>query len=404
LEDVEVAEYVNFQTGAVPPTLLVHDFNGDGLDDFMKLSGTYSYSLFLGPLTDGTFDLFEDYDVEVGGGFSANNGAFALYASVIVQNGVSSLVIPTLASGTVYGLPVPVPMNGQLDASLVELAYAPTRSRFGRSIVAGRGFDGGVGTGQAFLQGTLQSSTSFTWFEGLHIWPNGSPPLSGFVREGPVFLPAGSTTEWEGMVVSDVDQDGLDDIVVRGELQDGRGVIAVERSPQVDNRTLGAAGRVLTSTLQSVPGTGLSLFHMQLIADGITGTPRLVVASGDEARIMVLPFQSTVQASTLGVALVSSNSGSEVGILPVGDFDGSGELDVAVITYGSPAVVDVYYDVAAEGIPARAVQASASFSLPSASSRSRLVEARSGDLNDDGFDDLALAWDGSVFIMFGQGQ
>jgi hypothetical protein len=206
------------------------------------------------------------------------------------------------------------------------------------------------------------------------------------------------------MVVSDVDQDGLDDIVVRGELQDGRGVIAVERSPQVDNRTLGAAGRVLTSTLQSVPGTGLSLFHMQLIADGITGTPRLVVASGDEARIMVLPFQSTVQASTLGVALVSSNSGSEVGILPVGDFDGSGELDVAVITYGSPAVVDVYYDVAAEGIPARAVQASASFSLPSASSRSRLVEARSGDLNDDGFDDLALAWDGSVFIMFGQGQ
>ena len=404
LADVEIAEYINFHTGAVPPTLLVHDFNADGVDDLMKLAGTSRYNIVFGPLTIGTFDLFEDFDVEMTGGFNDNNGSFALYASVIVQNGVPSLVIPTLASGTVYGLPIPVPMTGELESSLVELAYSPSRSRFGRSVVAGSGFDGGAGTGQAFLQGALQTTTSFTWLEGIHVWPNGSPPLSGFVRSGPVYLPAGSTTEWEAMALSDVNQDGLDDIVVRGELADGRGVVAVERSPLIDGHAIGGAGRVLTPALQAAPGSGLSLFHMQLLPDGVSQVPRLVVSSGDEARLMGVPLQSTVQAVSSGVALVSSNDGFEVGILPIGDFNRSGHPDVAVVSYGSSTVVDVFYDVVADGIPSGDVQASASFTLPSASSAARLIEARTGDLNDDGFDDLAFAWDGSVFILFGQGQ
>lgn len=188
-----------------------------------------------------------------------------------------------------------------------------------------------------------------------------------------------------GLWVGDSDDDGYDDILVRGRAPSGAGRAYLVRGPHLSPANLGASPLIIDGVLNDsgAPGEGALA---DLDADGVVELLLVRPAAGDALVVPgLLDGVRDVDDAVASLYLTGGTVGRRVRAQD--DFDGDGFSDVVLQGLGSGAVGEVLVfagPVDGDRLPADAVARRTGLGLG-------LSTLGAGDLDGDGYDDLLLS-------------
>jgi uncharacterized repeat protein (TIGR01451 family) len=389
---------VSYVVGTAPVSVAIGDFNGDGKVDLaVANSVSNSVSILLGN-GDGTFQSAANYSAGTSpfwvavGDFNgdgktdlavANNGSANV--SILSGNGDGTFQAPVNYNAGSGPFWVSVgDLNGDGKADLAVADYNGAKV----SVLLGNG-DGSFQTAVAYAVGNGPSSVAIADFDG-----NGKADLavSNYVSNNVSVLAGNGDGTFQAAVNYAVGS-GPYSVAVLDVNGDGKPDLAVTNS--ISNNVSVLSGRGNGTFLPAINyGTDVGPTQVAVGDFNGDGKPDLGVATGNYLSILLNNGVCSANCDTIAPA-VNYTAGTTPDSMAIGDFNGDGLPDLAVVNNGSNNVS------IALGNSDGTFQPAGTYGAGSAP-----VSVSIGDFNGDGKLDLAVANSGSndVSILLGNGN
>jgi len=397
------AAHVDFATGSSPRSVAIGDLDGDGKPDLAVTNWSdNTVSVLRNTATSGSITT-ASFAAKVD--FATGSQPYSVAIGDLNGDGNPDLAVTNLDDNTVSVL-------GNLLSIPVILSFSPQSGPTGDAgsttvIITGTGFSSTAGNNIVYFGGVQATVTAATTTQLTVTAPSGATwqPISvtvgGFTaysyRVANPFIPTFATknsimpddfaskvdlatgSHPESVVIADLDGDGKPDLAVAN-LYDN--TISVFRNTSTSGSiTTGSFASKVDFTTGSVP-EAVAIGDL----DG-DGKPDLAVVNGNSGTVSVLRNTATSGSITTGsfASKIDFATGSNPFNVAIGDLDGDGKPDLAVANYGSNTVSVLQNTATSGSISTGSFAANVDFATGSHPEGVAI-----GDLDGDGKPDLAV--------------